>query len=286
MFGYVTVYKDLISETEFNGFRAYYCGLCREMGKKCSQLSRLGLSYDMTFLAILLSSLNKDESETKDGVCAAHPFEKREYIFNDKALEYSAYMGVLLAYLKLRDDWKDERSIKALFGMFLYRRAYKKARRKYPDISDKITELLDELSVLEEQRCASIDQTADCFAKILSVLFTPPFIRDEGTLRITGWLGYNLGRWIYILDAYNDMEKDYKKNDYNPFLCKYPDKTAAQIKEEIRENIKESMIFTLDNIASSYELLNIYKQDSLIRHILYEALRLKQDSILDKTDKE
>ena len=101
--------------------------------------------------------------------------------------------------------------------MFFYR-GVRKAKKRYPSVYESIKKCLDNLSCLEKEKCSEIDETADCFAKILEILFTPDFIENENTKRTLSWLGYNIGRWIYIIDAYNDLEKDIKKNNYNTSL--------------------------------------------------------------------
>ena len=120
--------------------------------------------------------------------------------------------------------------------------------------------------------------------RILEILFTPDFIEDEDKKRILAWLGYNIGRWIYIIDAYNDLEKDVKKNDYNTFKAKYEDKNAQEIKDTIRENLYTSMTFTLENAASAYNLLEIYKNKEVLDNIMYVALKAKQKSILGESN--
>ena len=140
MFGYVNVLRDELKVKDYMMFRSYYCGLCHALGKKCSQSARLGLSYDMTFLALLLSSLSPENAKTKESVCMAHPLTKRSYVTDDAATEYAANASCLLYYNKMKDDWHDDRSLKALFGMIIYRRAYKKAFSRYPELAKSIKE--------------------------------------------------------------------------------------------------------------------------------------------------
>ena len=270
MFGYVTICREHLTDEDFDTFRAYYCGLCREIGRRCSHPARLGLSYDITFLAITLSSLFED-GERHTRRCAVKGFKQHDCIENDRALSYAADMGVILTYLKLLDDWKDERSVKARLKMLLFHRAAAKARRRYPEVYNEIKTHLDALGTLEEAMSDSVDETADCFAKILETLFTPDFITDEYTRRALAWLGYNIGRWIYIIDAYKDREKDKKENSYNPFNCR----GVFDAKET-----EESLTFTLENAASAYNLLKIKRNKNIMENILFTALRLKQAQIL------
>ena len=274
MFGYVSLYKDDLKIRDYNIFRAYYCGLCRAIGKH-SQAARLGLSYDMTFLSILLSSLSKESLDTEPHRCLAHPTSKRAVAVSDTATEYSAQMSILLTYLKLRDDWLDDKSLRALAAMAVYTHAVRKIKKAYPEQTEGILSGLAALSRLEREGCTNIDEVADCFANILSALFTPSFIQNENTRRTLSWLGYNLGRWIYIIDAYCDIDKDKKKKAYNPFL--YADRSD---KQKLSAELDITLTYTLGNIASAYELLTIYKNDAILRNILYLGLKYKQENIL------
>ncbi len=284
MFGYVTICREHLSDEGYKTFKAYYCGLCKAIGKRCSQSARMGLSYDITFLAIVLSSLDKTEDETRDSKCLVHPMRENICVRNDRAVDYAADMGVLLTYLKFLDDWHDERSYKALFSMLMFRRAMKKAYNRHPEAYDSIKECLERLSELEKDGCCEIDETADCFAKILEILFTPKFIADENEKRILAWLGYNIGRWIYIIDAYNDIEKDIKKKSYNTFVRAYGGEKAEEIKRELRDKLRVSMTFTLENAASAYNLLDIEKNREVLDNIMYTALKNKQNHILGESN--
>ena len=288
MFGYVTVYEKLVSEADFAVFKEYYCGLCKAMGRNCSQLTRLGLSYDITFLALVLSSLDGAEPEREYRSCIAHPFKRRDYVVNDAAINYAADMGVLLDYYKLLDDWNDERSIKALVGLLLFRigknRAFARNRKK----SALINEYLKKLSSLEAALSDCIDECADCFAKILEALFTPDFITDTEQIKVLKWFGYNIGRWIYVIDAVNDMETDHRKGEYNPFNVNYSGGDYREYAKKIRAEKEFTLTYTLSNAAAAFDLLEIKRNKTLLEGIIYDCLKAKQAQILnrgDKTDK-
>lgn len=281
MFGYVTVFKELMNERDYLDFTGYYCGLCKAMGKNCSQISRMGLSYDITFLAIILSSVSENQTGAKEERCILHPLKKRKCFKNDIAVEYAANMGVLLDYLKLKDDWNDERSIKALIGMICFHRGMRKAKKRYYAQYKAIEEKLLMLSSLEKENCKNIDKAADCFAKILEVLFTPDFIENADTKRILAWLGYNTGRWIYIIDAINDMADDYKNKSYNPFNEKFCGGDFEAYRKKVIDEQKLTLTFTLENMASSFELLETFRNRSILEHIIYKSLMIKQNSILE-----
>ncbi len=278
MFGYVTVAKSQLSEKDYKTFCAYYCGLCRAIGRECSQLSRLGLSYDITFLAIVLSSVIGKEPETVSHRCAVHPTKKRLSVVNDMAVDYAAAMGTMLTYLKLEDDLRDEHSLKAAAGMAAMRSGYRRSCRRYQPEADMIRGQLAELSRLEKDGCDSIDETAEAFAKILENMFTPGFIEEDTLRRSLAWLGYNLGRWIYIMDAYNDMDSDMKEGSYNPLLA--GGKSPEYYRGEAAREIELSLTFTLENIASAFELIDLGGNKNIIGRIIYTCLKQKQKAVL------
>ena len=284
MFGYVNVLKDDLKVRDYMLFRSYYCGLCKALGKQCSHSSRLGLSYDMTFLAVLLSSLSAEPVKTRTAPCVMHPLSKRTYVIDDQAVNYAAHASALLYYSKMKDDWKDDKSIKALAGLMIYHKSYKKASKQYPELAKSIKEHLKELSALESEKVTDIDLTADCFAKITQELFAPEFIGENQ--RPAAWLGYNIGRWIYVADAFSDLDKDIKKKNYNPFYPGENIKDYSKYKSDMAERLSVSMTFTLENAVSGFNLLKIYKNEDILKNILFLSLKSKQDKILNYKDVE
>ena len=270
MFGYVNAYKDLLRVCDYNVFRGYYCGLCKQLGKSFNQLTRLGLSYDMTFLAILISSLNEEKPDLKMQKCIAHPFSKRPVIKGDNGIEYSAHMSVILTYMKLKDDWDDERSIKSM-GRHAYFFSMKKSAKKYPVQYKCIKGNLEELSRLEKEKCKNPDEVADCFGKLLEGIFDA-----DGKNKPLSWLGYHIGRYIYILDAYKDIEDDIKKKSYNPFIEMYGKDLDKNV---LKESIKTSLTFTLSEISNAFNLLDIKKNRELLENIIYLGLRKNIDEL-------
>ncbi len=284
MFGYVTICGERLSDTGKADFKAYYCGLCKATGKCCSQAARLGLSYDITFLAIVLSAADADNTHDEYRRCILHPRRGKMRIVCGRTLDYAARGGNILSYLKALDDVRDDKSFKSLVAAAVLYPGARSAMKRCGGLYTAIKGYLDKLSALEKENCANIDETADCFAKILETLFTPPFISDESKRRILAWLGYNIGRWIYVMDAYSDIEKDIKRGSYNTFAAAADGSDARGIKDKLRERLKESMTFTLENAASAYNLLDSDVNREVIENILYTALKNKQNVILGEED--
>ncbi len=281
MFGYITTSKEHLGEDDYKTFCSYYCGLCKAMGKHCSQASRLGLSYDLTFLMIVLSSVVQDEKALSCERCIIHPFKKRDIVKDNYISEYCAMMATLLAYEKCTDDINDEKSIKAIGIKLLYRGAYKKAIKAYGEISLYIKKRLKELGELEKSNVCDIDIVADKFALILQKLFTPDFITDEKLRRQLEWFGYNIGRWIYIMDAVNDLESDYKTGNYNPLLSGNIKDITAYCADTCKR-LEISLTFTLESAAEAFDLMKLYKNQELLEKMIYVSLPSRQMQITQK----
>jgi hypothetical protein len=281
MFGYINVCKEELKVKDYELFRAYYCGVCKALGKHYSHISRLGLSYDIVFLAILLSAVSEAKLCAVRKSCFVHPTKKRTVIVNSDAVEYAASAGIILSYLKLWDDWADDKSIKScLAAMSLYF-PFKKARKKYKAMYGHVKKYLDILSGLEKENCSEIDRVSDAFASLLQNI-TAEFSIPQKEERQVGWLLYNIGKWIYMIDAFDDLEKDFKRGGYNPYLSGYDPKTQSigEYKSMLQEKLDLVFGLTLQNIAQSYELLTVYSCDEILRNIIYLGLNQKTHKIV------
>lgn len=264
MFGYIRICKDELKVREYNLFRSYYCGLCKSLKREYGFASRMGLSYDVTFLALLLSSVCDEGTQLLPERCIVSPHRKKPIAQKSDALSYAAAVNVILSYAKLKDDWHDEHSFKALLCLPLFFGAKKKAKKKNPGLLDKVQEHLTNLSKLEREKCSEIDRLANEFGEVLRAVFEASPTDDEAQKRILSHMGYGLGRFIYIMDAYEDREKDKKEKSFNPFLL-LGDTVDAQA-------VRDSLMYTLSDISNSYQLLNIKRNLPILDNIIYLGL--------------
>ncbi len=283
MLGYVNVFKDELKIKNYNIYRSFYCGLCKTLGREFSQRTRLLLSYDFTFLALVLSSLFSDKQEIKNENCIIHPFAKRPVLKEDDILTYSAYMSVLVTYFKLKDDLNDKKGIKSILKFIFLGGQIKKVKKKYPVMYGKIKENIDNLTKLEREECCDVDVVADPFGKLLADIFTPEDMAVKDSERRILWeFGYNLGRFIYIIDALDDIKEDIENKNYNPFLKRfnYKGEEPLEFIKKVYGEYDMIVTLTLERIASAFELMDFKKNRELIENIIYLGLRLAKDKVL------
>lgn len=273
MFGYVNVDKEKIDMRDYNVYRAVYCGVCVSCGKNLSFPARFGLSYDTAFLALVLSSL-EDTLKVLPCRCIAHPKKRRPIVADSRAVDYAACIGAMLSYLKFDDDRRDDGGILPRAGMAVFKNACRKAKEQYPKAYEDIVSGLSALSKLEKENCQNADLAADAFAQLLASCAAPDFI-DNKLKKPLYWLGYYLGRWIYLADALNDLERDIKSGSYNPYKSRF--KTRAEAKEAL----SPSLTLTLESISLATELLPFKRNKAIIDNIIYYGLPKKQKSILE-----
>ena len=318
MFGYVVVNKPELKFREFDVYRAYYCGLCHSLSKRHGLSGQLTLSYDMTFLVILLSSLYEPEHNVTSKRCVVHPL-RRQNIISSEFTDYVADMNVILSYFKCLDDWHDDRSVlKLAYSKLLKKGSIGKNlnnvhatsdstddgsvaatqpsavddgsvaatqpnsdsnnQNSYftddsghlhisPDYSYKnkieaISSLLDELGTREKMNETNVDVVAGLFGKIMQILFVP---FDDIYAKGLGRMGFYLGKFIYIMDAFDDVEEDVKKGRYNVFSNCYTD-------PDFETHVKDMLTMMMAECSDAFEMLPAVDNADILRNILYSGV--------------
>lgn len=272
MFGYVRINKMDLTFREFDYYKGYYCGLCKYLKENHGEVSRLSLNYDITFLIVILTALYKLDSDITYERCIANPLKKKMRIVNE-ITEYAASMNILLSYYKLEDNLYDDNGIKDKLAYELYKGKLKKAYEKYPQKAEYIKQQLGNLRELEKQESKSIDKVSNTFGNLMGEIFV--YKKDEYEQNLRN-IGFNLGKYIYILDAYEDLEEDNKKGRYNPFID-YIDK-----KEELKNKVDRLISMSLGMATKDIEQLNLEFNKSIIDNIIYSGVYLRYKSILEK----
>ena len=260
MFGYVTAnWKELTKEQQ-KRYGAVYCGICRCIRSQSSNLSRLGLSYDMAFLALLLMSLYAPEETSGSNACILHPIQKRPWVENE-FVRYAADMNVALGYFNFADDWQDDRKLSAAAMMTFLGKQLPRIEEAYPRQCEAIRSCIHKLNRLEKDGCPNPDEPAGAFGALMGEILV---YREDLWAPHLRQLGMALGRFIYLLDAAVDYDRDAKKGKYNPYLAMGTGKDWPRW--------EEYLILTMGRCTESYEMLPLVQDKPLLDNILYSGI--------------
>jgi len=274
MFGYVRPARPELKVREWEDYQAAYCGLCHALGRRYGLFPRMFLNYDFVFLAMLLSPA-ENRPETQRKRCFACPHRKRCVLSENEGLDTAADESVILIYHQMRDMVHDsgfwKRSAARLLSGFM-KPYYRKAARLRPEFDRIVCENLSRLNRLETSFCASIDETADTFAVLLRA--AAPETGDELRDRAMAQLLYHVGRWIYLLDAWDDLKADREEGQYNPLPLRWPDGPEKHEKE-----MRRTLEGSLDLAISAFNLMDFGCWTPILGNILCVGLPAIEEAV-------
>lgn len=290
MFGYVQPYKMELKIKDFEKFKAYYCGLCKSIKTNYGNIPRVTINYDMTFLAILLDSFFPESCILKRERCIIHPLKKRLIITNNSAIDYAAFCNITLANYKLLDDFNDDKSIIAKVNSNILKLYVNKAPKSLHNLNKNIKNNLHDLYNLENNYEDKIlDEVCHPFANLTGILlnFYDKLNLTQEESNILYWLGYNLGKWIYLIDALDDLKDDMEKNKFNVInnILNKDNKPFKQFYKYIENRIYLVLVTCARNCSENFTKLNIKKNKELLTNILNLGLMDKIDQVLNKNSK-
>jgi len=260
VFGYVTAsLKELTKEQQLR-YNGIYCGICRRIRQQSGNMARLGLSYDIAFLSALLMSLYEPEETSGKNACLPHPIVKKPWVDN-VYIRYGADMNVALSYYNLLDNWIDDGKRSAKLLASALEGSVEEIRQRFPRQCEAIEACVAELSRLEKENCANPDTCAACFGRLMAELFVYEEDLWAPSLR---QMGDALGRFIYLLDAALDYDKDLKKGSYNPYLAMGTGKDWPRW--------EEYLVLTMGRCTEYYERLPLVQDKPLLDNILYSGV--------------
>ncbi len=256
MFGYVVANFEKLSEEEKKHYQTCYCSLCRSLGNRHQTISRITLTYDMTFLILILSALYPAEHDLQTERCLIHPLKPHTY-WQDDITAYAADMNVALAYYNFLDDWQDEKKKSAFYKAKLFEQANRQITALYPRQCKQIQESLQSLNAMEKANVLNPDLPANCFGKLLAEVF---IWREDGNAPALRAFAQALGKFIYIMDACLDLVEDIKNERYNPLIA------------STWENTGEILNLLMADCTEKYQRLPIQQDKHLIENILYSGV--------------
>lgn len=281
MFGYVVPDKPNILVKDYELYRAYYCGICKAIGDCTGQCARLTLSYDITLLAMFAAALGDETPSVKKEHCPIHWLKKVNCVRSPESFKTVAYINAILGHYKAVDDVNDEKRLLKGIGRLIIARGYRIARKALPRFDEVCRREYAALSDMEREGGHSLDAMADPFATILRAA-ADTVKKDYETL---GDLFYNLGRYIYVIDAVDDYDEDIKKHRFNPLEDKSLPETDRRAEAfRIASDTLNASIATIKDI---FDIIPLKTADGPLSNIVYLGLEQRKQKVLsgEKYDK-
>lgn len=272
MFGYITPLICELKVCEYELFKAYYCGLCKALKKGYRRTAVL--NYDCTFIYALGDSLRYADTDVRKCKCALHPGGRRTAVYS-QAAAYAADVNILMAYAKAKDDKLDGGGVLSAFPALALKKPFERAAERLPGITRDMLQMAEELRGMERRGSANTDEVADTYARLFGNVLME---LDVTQSHILYEIGYSLGRWVYLIDAYDDIEKDIKSGQYNVFVNKYGIKEAAG--ETARQEIYFGFNFTLSKAMQALKRLELKKNRGLMQNIICLGIREKTKLVM------
>lgn len=275
MFGYILPNLESLGEEEKLRYHAVYCGVCRSIRARYGQRCRLTVSYDMTFLAMVLGSLYEPEEHASQKRCPVHPLQPRR-VAQSEFTDYAADLSVAMAYHKCLDDWRDDHSAKARAAAVALEMPYRKAKRRIPQACQAIEDAMAGIHSIEEaalgesdgsrvsEGCleggvVNLDAAANRFGILLGSLFA---YKDDFWATDLRRFGARLGKFVYVMDAVMDLRQDQETGSYNPFS------SFDRSIEDFREDLELLAAATAD----AFERLPLERDVHVLRSVLYSGI--------------
>lgn len=284
MFGYIRPYKPEMLVRQYDLYKSVYCGLCKQLSRDYGIFSKMILSYDSTFFAMVYSGVKakKEPMNFCKKSCTCNPLKKCCYFVpKDDSLSAAAAFSVISFYFKLKDNIADDSFFKKISAWLLLPMAAlwrKKAVEKYPLYDSIVEKMLNEQFAVEKES-PSVDRAADSTAKMLSEIMALSADNEEEKL-IYSRFGYFLGRWIYLIDAIDDFDKDLKSGGFNPLLSHFSDKAVVTQDDEFKCYCNNLLNQTLVSMTNSYNLIEINNFSEITDHIVNVGMPMMQKAVI------
>ena len=285
MFGYIRPFKPELRVCEYDAYKSIYCALCKALGREYGIASRFLLSYDGAFVALLSISLSQECATLQKGRCTCNPLKKCSFLCGaERSMSLASAVTVLLAYHKLLDDIADRSFFGGLKARLLLpwaSRVHKKAAGRYPELSAKISDAMRSQADAEHEPEPSLDRCAEPSAQALKAIFFE-ISSKESEKRILQEIGYHLGRWVYLMDASDDLPEDLEKKQFNPLIQKFSLSQAASQEQiaEARKYMNEVLNASVARIVQANALLGFRRLEPIIDNIFVQGLADAQRRVL------
>jgi hypothetical protein len=284
--GYIKAFKPEMKIRDYEVYKGIYCSLCKQLGKSYTPFAQLLLNYDYVFMIVLRMSLSNDCPVFKKSRCQYNPFLKCNCCKNNDILSETADLIVLISYHKMKDNIRDSRGVKKLIAWLLYPALaimHIKAKKRLPEYEGIISEAMKEQNTIESNNEKSIDIAAEPTSRALSKIFTT-YEDDEQQKTILLRLGYLLGRWVYIIDAVDDLRNDIKINSFNVFSSLFQEDPTMKEAAEFASYARQVLSTTAGEAVLAFELLETKRFKGILENLMYDGLTNSAQAVIKKYD--
>lgn len=271
MLGYVKAFKPEMKIKDYELYRGIYCSLCRALGRNYSPVAQLFLSYDFALAAVLRLAVGASGCEFSQKRCPYNPAKKCLICGRKDELDLCAHAVIITVYYKVIDNMRDAGFKSKLLAYLIYPVIYfmhKKAARLAPEIEKAVSEAMEEQRIAEEKNGVGIDEAAHPSANALGKVFSLGFEGDKKQLLYS--IGYMIGRFVYILDAADDLESDLKSGSFNPF--KNADISNEEKRAEFANRVEEMLNLTQSTALESLDTLETKRFEEILENIVFDGL--------------
>ncbi|MGI6200123.1 MAG: DUF5685 family protein [Christensenellales bacterium] len=282
MFGYVRPQRSELTLREDAAYRGYYCGVCRALGKRCGGMCKMLLQYDAASLAVLLSALEQTAPKAETFRCALHPTVRKSRIACP-AVDYAADVNMLLGAAKLDDACQDEGKLSARGMRPLVRRGARRAAQRQGELAARIDRAMAAQLALERRGCPDLDEACQPSADMMAAVFTgfEPAANQRDALN---YIGQHIGRWVYLIDALDDLERDIKGGAYNVLTLRYgyePGQPPAQFRRQAAEQVGVLLNLNLAYAAKGFDMLYLERNQPILENLFFLGLKTITQNIID-----
>lgn len=279
MFGYITPVMNTLTEPQQNRYKQAYCGLCLSLANRSGHFGRITLSNDITFLAILISSLYEPDESENTIRCVLHPIKPRIARVSP-LFDFAADMNILLMYYKLKDQQRDERGPSGRIGLHMLHKSMDRIYSDWPEQCKGVSEALEALWSLEDKTDVSCAELADTLCNLSGQMLGSVFVPKPNDIWSKGLraVGEGLGRFVYWMDAYEDLKNDIKRNRFNP-LRHYMKRS------DFDSFCKDTLEMLMAEATEPFELLPLEKDIDILRNILYSGVWQRYQLIQNRKSK-
>lgn len=260
-------------------YRAFYCGLCKSTGRQFGQLPRFTTNYDMTFLSVLMHDCLSQDVVFKEEVCVCNPFKKKAVIGSNALLDKLAAVNILLSYYKAVDGVNDREGLSMRMVRRALKKPFKKAKEQCPQAETIIRTRYEALNALEKENAHGIDRVSDCFASLLRDVAADLLGENADAFKLG--LCYNVGKLVYLMDALDDIDEDYKKKRYNPLLAEFGNyRGRQQFIEDNRDDLSFILNSACNRAIADFNNIRFTQSRDLMLNVLYYGIREKIKELL------